>query len=115
MDNRQIVIESLPRDKLAADNFALRSEPAAQPGPGEVLCRTLVPTVGAGQRAGLQGSASYAGAPKSGVVMGGTGVARVEASNTDAIAAGSLVVCQSGLAGLLGACALDSPGGRCPR
>ena len=96
MDNRQIVIESLPRDKLAANNFALRSEPAAQPGPGEVLCRTLVLTVGAGQRAGLQGSASYAGAPKSGVVMGGTGVARVEASNTDAIAAGSLVVCQSG-------------------
>ena len=66
MDNRQIVIESLPRDKLAANNFALRSEPAAQPGPGEVLCRTLVLTVGAGQRAGPQGSASYAGAPVDG-------------------------------------------------
>ena len=96
MKNRQIVIDSLPSDKLAAQNFAVRTEPAPEPGPGEILCRTLALTIGAGQRAGLQGSASYAGAPKSGVVMGGTGVARVERSNVEGIAAGSLVVCQTG-------------------
>ena len=43
--------------------------------------RTLAITIGAGQCAGLQGSASYAGAPTTGIVMGGTGVARVETSN----------------------------------
>ena len=96
MDNRQIVIESLPADRLQPENFALRATPAPRPGEGEVLCRTLALTIGAGQRAGLQGSASYAGAPRTGVVMGGTAVARVEASNAAAIAPGALVTCGAG-------------------
>ena len=96
MDNRQLVIDSLPENKLSTDNFALRTAPIPEAGPGEVLCRTLALTVGAGQRAALQGSAGYAGAPKSGVVMGGTGVCRVERSNHADVATGSLVVCQSG-------------------
>lgn len=96
MNNRQIIIDSLPDDKLAVEDFALQTVPVPEPGSGDVLCRTLALTVGAGQRAGLQGSASYAGAPKTGVVMGATGVCRVERSNAQEIAAGSLVVCQSG-------------------
>ena len=96
MKNRQVVIESLPEDKLSVDNFALRTDSVPDPGQGEILCRTLALTVGAGQRAALQGSAGYAGAPKSGVVMGGTGVCRVERSNAADVAEGSLVVCQSG-------------------
>lgn len=96
MENRQIVIVSLPTDKLETGHFAMRTVPAPEPGAGEVLCRTLALTVGAGQRAGLQGSASYAGAPKSGVVMGGTAVARVEASNAAGIDVGTLVTCPSG-------------------
>ena len=96
MDNRQVVIADLPTDKLERGHFALRAAPAPEPGAGEVLCRTLVLTVGAGQRAGLQGSASYAGAPRSGVVMGGSGVARVVASNDDSVARGALVTCPSG-------------------
>ena len=96
MENRQIVIASLPQDKLAEEHFALRTAPAPTPGDGEVLCRTLALTVAAGQRAGLQGSASYAGAPKTGVVMGGSAVARVEASNAADIAAGALVTCPAG-------------------
>ena len=96
MENRQIVIQSLPEGPLAVGNFAMRTQAAAVPGGGELLCRTLALTVGAGQRAGLQGSASYAGAPKAGVVMGGSGVARVEASKADAVAVGDLVTCRSG-------------------
>ncbi len=96
MQNRQVVIESLPQDKLELGNFAIRTGPAPAPGAGEVLCRTLALTVGAGQRAGLQGSASYAGAPKSGVVMGGSAVARVEASESNSIAVGALVTCPAG-------------------
>jgi NADPH-dependent curcumin reductase CurA len=63
---------------------------------GQVLCRTLAVTIGAGQRAGLQGSASYAGAPVAGVVMGGTGVARVEVSRADGFRPGDLVVGPTG-------------------
>ena len=96
MDNRQIVIQALPSDKLEPSHFALRTEPAPEPGDGEVLCRTLALTVGAGQRAGLQGSAHYAGAPRTGIVMGGSAVARVEASNADAVPAGSVVTCPAG-------------------
>ena len=67
-----------------------------EPGDGEVLCRTLAITIGAGQRAGLQGSASYAGAPTTGIVMSGTGVARVEVSNDPAFAPGDVVVASTG-------------------
>ncbi|MYD97615.1 MAG: NADP-dependent oxidoreductase [Gammaproteobacteria bacterium] len=96
MENRQIVIESLPTDKLEPRHFALRTASIPEPGDGEVLCRTLALTVGAGQRAGLQGSASYAAAPTSGIVMGGTAVARIEASEADGLAIGTLVTCPSG-------------------
>lgn len=96
MDNRQIIVATLPADRLEVDHFELRSVPAPEPGPGELLCRTLVLTVGAGQRAGLQGSAGYAGAPVTGVVMGGTAVARVETSNVPGIPPGTRVVCPAG-------------------
>ena len=96
MDNRQIVITALPQGKLEPDHFALRSVAVPEPDAGEVLCRTLALTVGAGQRAGLQGSASYAGAPRTGIVMGGSAVARVEESNADAVPVGALVTCPAG-------------------
>ncbi|MYB18004.1 MAG: NADP-dependent oxidoreductase [Holophagales bacterium] len=95
-ENRQIIIDSLPTDRLEPGNYALRTVEAPAPGDGEVLCRTLAITIGAGQRAGLQGSASYAGAPRAGIVMSGTAVARVEASSDDAVPVGSLVVCPAG-------------------
>jgi NADPH-dependent curcumin reductase CurA len=94
--NRQIVIDSLPTGKLEAANFALRTSETPEPEAGQVLCRTLAITIGAGQRAGLQGSASYAGAPRTGVVMRGNAVARVEQSCDEAIVAGTLVTCQAG-------------------
>ena len=96
MDNRQIVITALPQGKLEPDHFALHSVAVPEPDAGEVLCRTLALTVGAGQRAGLQGSASYAGAPRTGIVMGGSAVARVEESNADAVPVGALVTCPAG-------------------
>ena len=95
-ENRQIIIDSLPTGRLEPGNYALRTTETPAPGAGEVLCRTLAITIGAGQRAGLQGSASYAGAPRAGIVMSGTAVARVEASNDDSVPVGSLVVCPAG-------------------
>jgi NADPH-dependent curcumin reductase CurA len=95
-ENRQILIRSLPKGALASDDFELVTTDVPEPGDGEVLVRTLAITIGAGQRAGLQGSASYAGAPTTGVVMGGSGVGRVEASNVDGIDPGELVVGATG-------------------
>ncbi len=94
--NRQVVIAALPAGPLAVSDFELRDGDVPPCGEGEVRCRTLAITIGAGQRAGLQGSASYAGAPVVGAVMGGTGVARVEVSNDPAFAPGDLVVASTG-------------------
>lgn len=95
-ENRQVMIASLPQGPLRTEDFEVTSSAIPRPGEGQVLGKTLAFTIGAGQRAGLQGSASYAGAPKAGVVMGGTGVARVEESNSDAFRTGDLVVGPTG-------------------
>ncbi len=95
-ENRQIMIASVPAGPLKPEHFELQRSPVPACGDGEVLCRTLALTIGAGQRAGLQGGASYAGAPRAGVVMGGTGVARVESSNSEAFHEGDVVVGPTG-------------------
>jgi len=95
-ENRQIVIASLPRGALQASDFELRTSGVPEAGDGEVLCRTLAFTIGAGQRAGLQGSASYAGAPETDRVMGGGGVARVEVSHAPGFTPGDLVAGATG-------------------
>lgn len=96
MANRQVLIDSLPEDRLEPSNFRLETASVPDPGDGEVLCQTVAVTIGAGQRAGLQGSASYAGAPEAGRVMGGSGIARVEASNHEGFGVGDLVRAPTG-------------------
>ena len=91
-EHRQIVIASLPSGRLSARDYEVRSVPTPEPGEGDVLVRTLALTIGAGQRAGLQGSAGYAGAPVTGVVMPGTGVGLVEASRVEGVGPGDVVV-----------------------
>lgn len=95
-ENRQILIDSLPEGKLAISNYRMEKSPVPEAGDGCVLCRTLVLTIGAGTRAGLQGSASYAGAPKTNIVMNGTAVSRVEQSNAPEFSKGDLVICPAG-------------------
>ncbi len=94
--NRKMIIASLPSGPLASSDFELHESSAPEPKAGQVLCRTVALTIGAGQRAGLQGSASYAGAPEAGRVMGGTGIARVEASHDERFQSGDLVRASTG-------------------
>lgn len=94
--NVQMQIAKVPDGPLETDDFVMTTADMPACGEGEVLCKTLALTIGAGQRAGLQGSASYAGAPRAGVVMGGTGVAVVEASRAAGFAPGDLVVGPTG-------------------
>lgn len=91
-----MLIASLPEDRLDAANFELDEQPIPEPRDSQLLCRTLAITIGAGQRAGLQGSASYAGAPEAGRVMGGSGIARVERSTDDRFAVGDVVRAPTG-------------------
>jgi hypothetical protein len=95
-ENLEIRIARVPEGALTPAHFEAVTAAVAEPGAGEVLVRTLAITIGAGQRAGLQGSASYAGAPRAGVVMGGTGVGVVEVSQDPAFAPGDLVTGPTG-------------------
>ena len=94
--NQQVLIDSLPTDKLAADNYRMTESPVPEIGDNEVLVRTTALAITAGTRAGLQGSASYAGAPKSGIVMNGSGVGVVAASNNPDFAEGDAVAAPTG-------------------
>jgi NADPH-dependent curcumin reductase CurA len=91
-----MVIASLPKGALRPSDFALRAVPIPDPGDGEVLCQTLALTIGAGQRAGLQGSASYAGAAQADTVMSGTGVGCVVTSHDADFSPGDYVVGPTG-------------------
>jgi NADPH-dependent curcumin reductase CurA len=95
-DNQQVLIESLPVGKLTEDNYRLVDSPMPEPSPDEVLVRTIAFAITAGTRAGLQGSASYAGAPQTGIVMNSTGVGEVVASNAAALPVGTNVVGPTG-------------------
>jgi NADPH-dependent curcumin reductase CurA len=94
--NRQVLIETLPDGRLEPSNFVVVESGVPTAGDGAVLCRTVAVTIGAGQRAGLQGSASYAGAPEAGRVMGGSGIARVVESNAAGYAPGDVVRAATG-------------------
>ena len=85
-----------PTDKLTADTYRLAEAPIPTIGEGEVLVKTTAVAITAGTRAGLQGSASYAGAPKSGIVMNGTGVGEVVESNSPEFSAGQAVSAPTG-------------------
>jgi len=95
-ENQQVLIDSLPQGKLQADNYRLTSVPRPSPGAGEVLVKTIAFAITAGTRAGLQGSASYAGAPQTGVVMNSTGVGEVVVSEDNAVPVGTHVVAPTG-------------------
>jgi NADPH-dependent curcumin reductase CurA len=94
--NRQVLIDTLPQGKLSIDNYRLVEAPMPEAGEGQVLVKTMAFAITAGTRAGLQGSASYAGAPQTGVVMNGTGVGEVIESRSDVIAAGDFVLAPTG-------------------
>ena len=96
MRNQQVLIDSLPQGKLSAGNYRLAETEIAAPKPGQVLVKTTAFAITAGTRAGLQGSASYAGAPTTGVVMNSTGVGEVIDSTVEAFSVGDAVVAPTG-------------------
>ena len=94
--NKQVIIDSLPEGKLVAGNYRIIESPIPKPDKGEVLVKTTSFAITAGTRAGLQGSASYAGAPKAGIVMNCTGIGEVVESSEASFPVGSMVLTQTG-------------------
>ena len=94
--NQQVLIDSLPKGKLAADNYRLVETDLPTLTDGDVLVKTIAFAITAGTRAGLQGSASYAGAPTTGVVMNSTGVGEVVESKAAGMAPGDRVIGPTG-------------------
>ena len=90
-ENRQILLASVPRGPLELSHFEATEGEIPKPGSGEVLCRNLALTIGAGQRAALQSSKGYGGTPETAAPMTGTTIARVEASNDPAFSPGDHV------------------------
>ncbi len=95
-DNQQVLIDSLPKGKLTAENYRLEVAPMPEAGDDEVLVKTTAFAITAGTRAGLQGSASYAGAPQAGIVMNATGVGEVVSSNSPTFEVGDNVLGSTG-------------------
>ena len=95
---RQFVVAEVPKGPLEERHFALESAELPELGDGKVRVRVEALTIGAGQRASLQGSAGYAGASKgeTNAVMDGTGFGVVEASSDDSIAIGDTVMGSTG-------------------
>ena len=89
MDNQQVLINELPNGKLSEDNYKLSDAPMPVAEAGQVVVKTKAFAITAGARAGLQGSASYAGAPTTGIVMNGTGIGEVVESQSEDVPVGS--------------------------
>ena len=95
MDNRQIVLESLPQGKLSPDHFRLQTAPRPQPEDGQVLVRTRYISLDAANRAWMQG-ATYRSALQAGDVMAGGAVAEVVESRAEGLKPGDLVFADTG-------------------
>jgi len=96
MKNNQVIIDSLPKGKLEESNYKLVESEMPKMGSDEVLVKTISFAITAGTRAGLQGSASYAGAPTTGIVMNCTGIGEIIESNDQDYSVGRNVLTQTG-------------------
>ena len=95
-ENQQVLIDALPQGKLRAGDFRFEWATIPAVGDAQVLVNTKAFAIAAGTRAGLQGSASYAGAPIIGRVMNGSGVGEVIQSHCAQVPVGSWVKAATG-------------------
>ena len=93
--NRQIRIIAMPTDKLGPEHFELAEAPIPEPGPDEVLCKTLYLSLDPANRAWMQG-ATYRSALEAGQVMSGFTLAEVVASNHSEFSPGDLAAGDGG-------------------
>jgi len=94
--NRQIVLAARPHGEPNESDFRLVETPVPQPGPGQMLLRTLYLSLDPYMRGRMNAGPSYAKAVELGEVMGGGTVCRVEASQIREFRVGDIVEAYAG-------------------
>ena len=93
--NRQILLAERPAGRLEERHFKAVDGTIGQPGPGEVLCRTVLLSIDPANRAWMRGR-TYREQVGEGDVMAGFTLAEVVAENGAGIPPGTVVACESG-------------------
>src|SRR5512135_2469324 len=93
---QRIVLASRPVGEPTLDNFRLEELPIPQPGPGQMLLRTLWLSLDPYMRGRMSDAPSYAKPVGIGDVMEGGTVSEVVASNVQRFAKGDIVVGRTG-------------------
>lgn len=93
--NRQVLYSHRPDGQLAPGDFKLVDSMTPTPGPGQVLCRTVLLSVDAANRAWMQGR-TYRDQLREGDVMAGFALCEVVAEVDSGIPVGSLVTGDAG-------------------
>jgi NADPH-dependent curcumin reductase CurA len=94
--NRRIVLASRPQGRPSAADFRLEEAPVPEPGPGQVLCRTIYLSLDPYMRGRMSDAASYAKPVQIGQVMEGGTVGQVVRSNLDGVAPGDFLLGRGG-------------------
>ena len=89
--NRQLRLRKRPTGEVADEHFELVESPIQEPGPGEVLLRTIWLSFDPAQRGWLNDVRSYVPPVALGEVMRAYGIGEVVAPNADGVAVGDLV------------------------
>src|SRR5947209_11773707 len=94
--NRQILLASRPRGEPTADNFKLVEAEVPEPGPGQILLRTIYLSLDPYMRGRMNAGPSYAKPVEVGEVMEGRAVCEVMKSNVPQYKAGDIVLAGTG-------------------
>ena len=90
--NRRIVLAARAQGRPMVENFRLEEAPVAEPGPEQMLCRTIYLSLDPYMRGRMSDAPSYAKSVQVGEVMVGGTVGQVVRSNLDGFAPGDFVV-----------------------
>ena len=90
-DNRRWILRDRPKGRLAESDFELRRESVQDPGPGEVLTRTLYISVDAANRAWMSPVRTYTDPVEPGGVMRAMTLGVVERSRDPSLSPGDVV------------------------
>jgi len=96
LKNRQVLLASRPVGEPTLDNFRLVEAEAPQPGPGQMLLRTIYLSLDPYMRGRMNAGPSYAKAVEVGEVMEGRAVSEVVESNIPRYQVGDLVFAPTG-------------------
>src|SRR5215471_15107809 len=94
--NRQIILASRPHGEPKPDNFKLVETEVPEPGPDQMLLRTIYLSLDPYMRGRMNAGPSYARSVEVGEVMEGRSVCEVVKSNAPQYKQGDIVVAATG-------------------